>query len=74
MIAKLNNLRNKYVDLRLSDAIGYDKFTMIAFVYHSCKIEGCSLDDTEAITLLEYGLTAERKSFTDHLINGCLNH
>ena len=41
---------------------------MISIVWHSTKIEGCSLTETETKVLLEYNLTAGGKPLTDHLM------
>jgi Fic family protein len=41
---------------------------MISIVYHSTKIEGCSLTETDTKILLENNLTAKGKPLTDHLM------
>lgn len=41
---------------------------MISMVYHSTKIEGCSLTENDTKVLLENGITANGKPLTDHLM------
>jgi len=65
---KLNNLIKKYESLELDKVIDYEKFSMISIVWHSTKIEGCSLSETETKVLLEHNITAGGKSLTDHLM------
>jgi Fic family protein len=50
------------------DTIDYEKFCMISIVYHSSKIEGCSLSETDTKVLLENNITAHGKPLTDHLM------
>jgi Fic family protein len=50
------------------DAMDYEKFCMISIVYHSSRIEGCSLSETETRVLLENNITAQGKPLTDHLM------
>jgi len=66
-----NNLRDlikKYESLELEKVIDYEKFSMISIVWHSSKIEGCSLTETETKVLLEHNITAGGKPLTDHLM------
>lgn len=65
---ELEILRNDYLELRLSDAIDYEKFAMFSIVYNSTKIEGCSLSENDTIQLLEKDITAKGKPLTDHLM------
>lgn len=41
---------------------------MISIVYHSTKIEGCSLTETDTKVLLDKDITANGKPLTDHLM------
>lgn len=68
MWEELEILRKKYLKLGLSDAINYEKFSMISIVYNSTKIEGCSLNETDTRLLLENDITANGKPLNDHLM------
>ncbi len=46
----------------------YEKFCMISIVWHSTKIEGCSLTETDTKILLENEITAAGKPLKDHLM------
>ena len=65
---RLHILREKYLDHGIMDSIDYEKFCMISIVYHSSKIEGCSLSETDTKVLLENNITAHGKPLTDHLM------
>jgi len=65
---KLHILREQYINQRIMDSIDYEKFCMISIVYNSCKIEGCSLSETDTKVLLENNITAQGKPLTDHLM------
>lgn len=65
---KLHILREQYISQRIMDSIDYEKFCMISIVYHSTKIEGCSLSETDTKVLLENNITAQGKPLTDHLM------
>jgi Fic family protein len=41
---------------------------MISIVYHSTKIEGCSLTETDTKVLLDKDITANGKPLMDHLM------
>ncbi|HKM94846.1 MAG TPA: Fic family protein [Prolixibacteraceae bacterium] len=64
----LEILRKEYLDLELDKALDYEKFSMISIIYHSTKIEGCSLTESDTRFLLENGITAKGKPLTDHLM------
>ena len=68
MWQQLHQLRQTYLDLNLQNALNYEKFCMISIVYHSSKIEGCSLTETETKTLINKALTANGKPLQDHLM------
>ena len=68
MSKELENLIKKYQSLELEKIIDYEKFSMISIVWHSTKIEGCSLTETETKVLLEQNITAGGKPLTDHLM------
>ena len=61
-------LRKQYINLRIMDAIDYEKFCMISIVYNSSKIEGCSLSETDTKILIENNITAQGKPLEDHLM------
>ena len=64
----LENLVREYKGLELEKVIDYEKFNMISILWHSTKIEGCSLTETETKVLLEQNITAGGKPLTDHLM------
>ena len=68
MWKELEVLRSKYLKLGLSNAIDYEKFSMISIVYNSTKIEGCSLSENDTKLLLENDITAKGKPLSDHLM------
>ena len=65
---QIANLRKKYLKLDLRNAMDYEKFCMISIVYHSTKIEGCSLTETDTRILIEEDLAAGGKPLRDHLM------
>lgn len=65
---KLEILRNQYLETGLSEAIDYEKFSMISIVYNSTKIEGCSLSENDTRLLLDKDITAKGKPLTDHIM------
>lgn len=68
MWEKLNQLKQQYENLNLSQVINYEKFSIISIVWHSTKIEGCSLTETDTKVLLEKDITAAGKPLQDHLM------
>ncbi len=68
MWAKLDDLTLKYKNLNLQNVIDYEKFCAISIVWHSTKIEGCSLTETDTKVLLEKDITAAGKPLIDHLM------
>ncbi len=65
---ELEQLRSEYLSLDLQSAIDYERFCMISIVYHSTKIEGCSLTEADTRLLIENDLTAKGKPLHDHLM------
>jgi Fic family protein len=65
---KLKILREEYMHHRIMDSMDYEKFCMISIIWHSSKIEGCSLTETDTRVLIEDNLTAHGKPLTDHLM------
>ncbi len=65
---ELTQLIQDYQSLTLEDHVDYEKFSMMSIVWHSTKIEGCSLTETETKVLLEQNITAGGKPLTDHLM------
>lgn len=65
---RLSLLREQYISQGIMDSVDYEKFCMISIVYHSSKIEGCSLSETDTRVLLENNRTAQGKPLTDHLM------
>ncbi len=68
MWAQLDKYRTKYLGLNLQNVLDYEKFCMISIVYHSTKIEGCSLTETDTKVLLDKDITAKGKPLKDHLM------
>lgn len=64
----LERLTAEYLALGLEEVLDYEKFCMISIVWHSTKIEGCSLSETDTRVLLEHDLTAAGKPLRDHLM------
>ena len=46
---RLRILREEYLDLRIMEAMDYEKFCMISIIYHSSRIEGCCLTETDGL-------------------------
>lgn len=65
---ELTQLIQDYQSLALEEHVDYEKFSMMSIVWHSTKIEGCSLTETETKVLLEQNITAGGKPLTDHLM------
>ncbi len=63
-----NKIKNQYLALNLQNVIDYEKFCMISIVWHSTKIEGCSLTETDTKVLIENEITAAGKPLKDHLM------
>ena len=68
MWPELNNNRKKYLKMELQNILDYERFCMISIIYHSTKIEGCSLTETDTKVLLEKDITAKGKPLKDHLM------
>lgn len=68
MWKELEILRKEYLEMGLSEAIDYEKFSMISIVYNSTKIEGCSLTENDTKLLLENDITAKGKPLIDHMM------
>lgn len=65
---ELDDISREYKSLNLQDVIDYEKFCIISIVWHSTKIEGCSLTETDTKVLLDNDITAAGKPLTDHLM------
>jgi Fic family protein len=65
---RLNALREQYMNQGIRESLDYEKFCLMSIVYHSTKIEGCSLTETDTRVLLENNITASGKPLTDHLM------
>jgi Fic family protein len=68
MWSELDRLTKEYKSLDLCDIIDYEKFCVISIVWHSTKIEGCSLTETDTKVLLQNDITAAGKPLKDHLM------
>ncbi len=65
---ELTKVKQQYLKLDLQNALDYEKFCTISIVWHSTKIEGCSLTETDTKVLLEKDITAAGKPLRDHLM------
>ena len=65
---KLNKITDEYKQLNLQEVVDYEKFCIISIMWHSTKIEGCALNETDTRVLLEYDITATGKPLKDHLM------
>lgn len=63
-----SKIKKQYLELDLQNVIDYEKFCMISIVWHSTKIEGCSLTETDTKVLIENDITAAGKPLQDHLM------
>ncbi|NLA24981.1 MAG: Fic family protein [Bacteroidales bacterium] len=68
MWTELDRLNIEYKKLNLQDVIDYEKFCIISIVWHSTKIEACSLTETDTKVLLENDITSAGKPLRDHLM------
>jgi len=68
MWKELNKIKLQYLNIDLQNVIDYEKFCMISIVWHSTKIEGCSLTETDTKVLIENDITAAGKPLKDHLM------
>ena len=68
MWSELNRLFNEYKNLNLQNVVDYEKISVISIVWHSTKIEGCSLTETDTKVLIEKDITAAGKRLIDHLM------
>ncbi len=68
MWSDLEKNRKKYLKLNIHNTLNYEKFFMISIIYHSTKIEGCSLTETDTKVLLDKDITAKGKPLKDHLM------
>ena len=68
MWEQLELLIKEFNNLKIENAIDYKKFSMISIVWHSTKIEGCSLTETDTKVLIDKDITAQGKPLLDHLM------
>jgi Fic family protein len=68
MWSQLDKLSKEYKKLNLQDVIDYEKFCIISIMWHSTKIEGCSLTETDTKVLLDKDISAAGKPLKDHLM------
>lgn len=68
MWTEWQHIKQEYQKIDLQHVIDYEKFCMISIVWHSTKIEGCSLTETDTKVLLEHDITAAGKPLSDHLM------
>ena len=63
-----SKIKKQYLELDLQNVIDYEKFCIISIVWHSTKIEGCSLTEIDTKVLIENDITAAGKPLKDHLM------
>lgn len=68
MLNESEIIKKEYIKLNLQDVLDYEKFCMISIVWHSTKIEACSLSETDTKVLIEKNITAAGKPLIDHLM------
>ena len=68
MWPELEENRKKYLSLNLQNVLDYEKFCLISIIFHSSKIEGCSLTETDTKVLLDKDITSKGKPLKDHLM------
>jgi Fic family protein len=66
--AELHKTYEAYKALNLNKVLNYENSCMVSVVWHSTKIEGCSLTETDTKVLLEQDITAAGKPLRDHLM------
>jgi len=64
----VDRLLKDYADLKIQDALHYEKFNRYSFVYNSCAIEGSTLTEQDTILLLDEDIVSPKSSFHDHLM------
>jgi len=65
---ELSNIKKEYQKLDFDNVLNYEKISEISIIWHSARIEGCSLNETEARELIENDITADNKPLHDHLM------
>jgi len=65
---ELEHLIVNYQQLNLQEVVDYEKFSMISVMWHSTKIEGCALSETDTRVLIEHDITAKGKPLKDHFM------
>ena len=68
MYQELQKITTEYKNLDLEQVIDYERFCMISIVWHSTKIEGCSLSEIDTQILIDKDITAAGKPLNDHLM------
>jgi Fic family protein len=68
MWEELNRIKKEYLELDLQNVFKYEKNCMISILWHSTKIEACSLNEAETRALLENNHILEGKALTDQLL------
>jgi len=68
MWTELENLIKNYQQLNLQEVVDYEKFSIISVMWHSTKIEGCALTETDTRVLIEHDITAKGKPLKDHFM------
>jgi len=65
---ELSNIKKEYQKLDFENVLNYEKLNTISIIWHSAKIENCSLNETDARELIENDITANNKPLHDHLM------
>jgi len=65
-LSEFQSLYQQFEELRIREAINYEKMNEVLISHHSTAIEGSSLTEDESRLLLTEGLTAKGKPLNDH--------
>jgi len=64
----VERLLKKYIDLKSSFPIDYEKFNMFSLIFNSCAIEGSTLNEQDTVRLLEEDFFSIGSSIEDCLM------
>lgn len=65
----LLRLLQRHKELGISDQIDFDKFYLYSIIAHSTAIEGSTVTEVEAQLLFEEGITSNKRTMTELLMN-----
>jgi len=65
----LNKLTSKHQRLGIAEQIDYEKFYLYSIITHSTAIEGSTVTEVEAQLLFDEGITSNRRTMNEQLMN-----